>query len=63
MKKKEKAKPKVTVEYEGMGTCIDAQIKIGDTRVIAISACEPEFNDITRIVIKKAVEILEAVNS
>ena len=45
---------KVELDYEGMGTCISADIKLNGTRIANIGATHPETNDIVS-------EVLEVV--
>ena len=43
---------KVDVDYEGMGTCISADIKIAGIKVGNISSSSPESNDIVSEIIE-----------
>lgn len=38
---------KVEVDYEGMGTCINADIKVNGKSVLCIAASLPEHNAVT----------------
>lgn len=48
----------VTVDYEGMGTCIEAYIKVGGKTVCTIGASSPEANDLTDTVVRAAIAAL-----
>lgn len=56
MKKIKKATKKVAVkvDYEGMGTCIDATFLVNGKPVFAIVSCSPETNHQTSAVIALA---------
>ena len=42
-----KKTPVLSVDYEGMGTCIAADLKIDGKRVCTVTAASPENNDQT----------------
>lgn len=50
----------VEVDYEGMGTCIEATITVDGKYVTTICAFNAEGNDATRIAVDGAMKALKA---
>lgn len=40
-------KPKVTIEYDGMGTCVEAAIYAGDALICVVHTHNPAMNRLT----------------
>jgi hypothetical protein len=57
LKKSEKS---VTVIYEGMGTCIAADLMMNGSRICSIGANNPEANELTDQIVKLATKHLES---
>lgn len=47
MKKKQKPKPRICIDYEGMGTCVDATIYLGEKCVCVMYSVDPKMNELT----------------
>ena len=52
------SKPDVSVEYDGMGTCIEAYLTVDGHTVSTISANSPTSNDLTDVALKGALAAL-----
>ena len=50
---------RLEVDYEGMGTCINADFRVGDERMFTISAAMPEHNDRVQHLIKTIQKMFE----
>jgi len=54
-----KASGKITVDYEGVGTCIEATIKVNGRRICTISAFDTRTNKATNKIIQSVIKSLQ----